>query len=98
MGQVGLNVADWTIIGPGYAKVYAAAGVDVMAVMTPTYSENRRNWPYMTNLVATLGSPAAVDMAGETVIFHDTPLFLPIETPSKCIEGCSRMTVSLTAT
>ena len=30
--------------------------------------------------------------------FTDTPLFIPIETPTKCRGGCSRITVSPTAT
>jgi hypothetical protein len=43
--EIGMNIADWTILGPGYWHLYMAAGVDFMGSMTPTYSENARNWP-----------------------------------------------------
>eukprot|EP01052_Picozoa_sp_SAG31_P006896 SAG31_NODE_323_length_17713_cov_12.065834_8_plen_612_part_00 len=49
--EIGLNIADWTILGPGYWPLYMRAGVDFMGSMTPTYSENARNWPYISNLV-----------------------------------------------
>jgi hypothetical protein len=70
--EVGLNIADWTIIGPGYAKLYAAAGVDLMAVMTPTYSENRRNWPYVSSLAKSVPAKA-IDMGVATSLQPSGP-------------------------
>jgi hypothetical protein len=51
--EMGMNIADWTILGPGYWSLYMGAGVDFMGSMSPTYSENARNWPYISQLVNT---------------------------------------------
>eukprot|EP01048_Picozoa_sp_COSAG05_P013388 COSAG05_NODE_1422_length_4926_cov_14.914647_1_plen_292_part_00 len=45
--EIGLNIADWTILGPGYWGMYRDAGVDFMGSMTPTYAENALDWPYV---------------------------------------------------
>ena len=58
-GEMGMNIADWTILGPGYWHLYRNTGVDIFASMTPTYGEDASDWAYVNALVATLPTAAA---------------------------------------
>eukprot|EP01051_Picozoa_sp_SAG22_P008653 SAG22_NODE_673_length_7973_cov_3.643129_3_plen_372_part_00 len=48
--ELGLNIADWTVLGPSFWQLYNATGIDLMASMTPTYSYIYSAWPYTTSL------------------------------------------------
>jgi hypothetical protein len=71
--ELGLDIADWTILGPGYWHLYNASGVDVMATMTPTYSETARDWPLVDALVARLRPEQRIDVGIASTLQQSGP-------------------------
>jgi hypothetical protein len=60
--EVGVDIADWSIIGPGFWPLYNASSVDFMATMTPTYGETARDWPYLASLVQGIAPEHRIDV------------------------------------
>ena len=60
--ELGLNIADWTVISPSFWPLYNQAGVDFFATMTPTYSFIYSAWPYVTSLAQQLQPLGRVDV------------------------------------
>ena len=60
--ELGLNIADWTVIAPEYWPLYNRTGVDLFATMTPTYSYIYSAWPYVTSLAHSLQPLGRVDI------------------------------------
>ena len=59
--EVGVNIADWSVVSPGLWHFYNAS-VDFMATMTPTYSETKRDWPFITSLTQAISPLAKIDV------------------------------------
>ena len=60
--EVGVNIADWSVVSPGLWHFYNDSGVDFMATMTPTYSETKRDWPFITSLTQAISPLAKIDV------------------------------------
>jgi hypothetical protein len=60
--EVGVDIADWSIIGPDFWSLYNASSLDFMATMTPTYGETARDWPYLASLVRGISPEHRIDV------------------------------------
>lgn len=71
--ELGVNIADWSIIGPGFWHLYNASGVDFTATMTPTYSETARDWPFLRTLAQSITPTSKLDIGMSSALRTSGP-------------------------
>eukprot|EP01043_Picozoa_sp_COSAG02_P058598 COSAG02_NODE_7320_length_3063_cov_2.447368_3_plen_347_part_01 len=71
--EVGVDIADWSIIGPGFWPLYNATSVDFMATMTPTYGETARDWPYLSSLARAIAPEPRIDIGVASTLQRSGP-------------------------